>query len=91
MNTTTLTIPITDARNKIGRLTDRLDKTKSVLLTKRGRPQAILIGIDYWNRIAKQLDLLTQKTFINKKLMPFTREFGSQEIKEWLEEDENLS
>lgn len=80
-------IPLTDARAQIGSLTDALDDLKAVLLTKRGRPQAILVDTDYWEKITNQLNILTRKTYIKKELLPFTREFTDNEIETWLKED----
>jgi prevent-host-death family protein len=81
-------IPLTDARAQIGSLTDALDELKAVLLTKRGRPKAVLVATDYWEKIINQLSVLTQKTYIKKSLLPYTREFADDEINAWLKEDE---
>jgi len=80
-------MPLTDARAQIGNLTDALSDLKTVLLTKRGRPQAVLVDTDYWKKVINQLNILTQKTYIKKELLPFTREFKDKEIETWLKED----
>lgn len=85
---TNTVIPLADARAEIGKITDRLEELKTVLLTKRGRPKAVLVDVGYWRKIVKQLEVLTRKTFITKELLPFTREFSDQEIEEWLKEDQ---
>ncbi|GAI34848.1 unnamed protein product [marine sediment metagenome] len=83
----TTIIPLADARAEFGKLTDRLEKLKTVLLTKRGRPKAVLVDVDYWEKVMRQLGLLTRKTYISKDLLPYTREFSDAEINEWLKED----
>ncbi len=80
-------VPLTDARAQIGSLTDALVELKTVLLTKRGRPKAVLVATDYWEKITSQLEILTQKTYIKKDLLPLTREFTDNEIETWLKED----
>lgn len=84
----TLVIPLSDARADISSLTDRPAKLKTVLLTKRGRPKAVLVDVGYWNKVVNQLGVLTKRTYIKKELLPFTRDFSSQEISEWLKEDQ---
>lgn len=81
-------VPLADARAEIGRLTDKLKEFKTIILTKRGRPKAVLVEVDYWEKILKQLQVLTTKTFIKKDLLPYTREFSNQEISDWQKEDQ---
>lgn len=81
-------IPLSDARAQISDLTNRLADIKTVLLTKRGRPKAVLVDIDYWQKVVRQLSFLTRKTYLKKELAPFTRAFSDQETTTWLKEDE---
>lgn len=81
-------MPLTDVRAGIGKITDNLKDLQTVFLTKRGRPKAVLVDFAYWKKILEQLAVLTEKTFIKKDLLPFTRQFSDREIDEWLKEDQ---
>lgn len=80
-------IPITQARSKLGDLAGRVSGDNYIVLTKGGSPQAALVDIDYLMRLQKDVEKMYKKTFIDPKLLPYTREFSDKEIKEWEEED----
>lgn len=80
-------IPVTKARSKLGELTDKVSKDSYIVLTKGGSPKAALVNIEYLETLQKDLQKFYQKTFIDPKLLPFTREFQDKEIREWQKED----
>jgi len=80
-------IPITQARGKLGDLTKRVSGKNYVILTKGGQPEAALVDVKYLAKLEKEVEKIYQKTFIDPQLLPLTREFTSQEIKDWQKED----
>lgn len=58
-----------------------------IVLTKDGSPKAALVDISYLTNLEKQVRKIYRKTFINPKLLKYTREFTDEEIKEWEKED----
>ena len=88
MNTASVNIiPVTKARNKLGSLAEKVRGENYVVLTKGGNPKAALVDINYLTRLEQDLKNIYQKTFINPKLLPYTREFTRSEIKAWQKED----
>lgn len=71
-------VPITKARGKLGDLAEKVKGGRYVVLTKGGKPEAALVDVKY----------LYQKTFIDPKLLPLTREFKDKEVADWKKEDE---
>lgn len=80
-------IPLSKARAKLGDLTDKVSGENYVVLTKGGSPKAAIVDIKYLNKLQQQLRSIYQKTYIDPKLIPYTREFSDEEIEEWLKED----
>jgi prevent-host-death family protein len=72
-------LPVSQARNTISDLVE--NPSSPTILTKRGRAKAVLLDIKYWQQLNSLIDQLTQKTFIDPSLLPFTRKFSDQEIK----------
>lgn len=88
MNTSPVNIvPITLARTRLGALTEDATGENYIVLTKGGRAKAALVDINYLTKLQKDIKKIYQKTFIDPKLLPFTREFTSKEINEWSEND----
>lgn len=85
--TPTNIIPITEARSILGDLTEAVKGENYVILTKSGSPKAAIVDIDYLARLEKAVTKIYEKTFIDPKLLPFTREFSSEEIEAWNQED----
>lgn len=81
-------IPITEARTKLGDLTDQLNGEDYIILTKGGSAKAALVDINYLEKLQEEIAKLYQKTFIDLKLLPYTREFSDEEIQTWLKEDQ---
>ncbi|PJE69918.1 hypothetical protein COU97_02650 [Candidatus Shapirobacteria bacterium CG10_big_fil_rev_8_21_14_0_10_48_15] len=81
-------IPVTKARAKLGDLAKKVAGKNYVVLTKGGKPEAALVDIDYLTELEKEVERIYQKTFIDPRLLPLTREFSNQEIKAWLKEDQ---
>ncbi len=79
--------PISQTRGQLGALIDKVGKEKTILITKQGKIKAALIDFEYLKKMQEDLASLYQKTYIDKKLLPYTRIFSDKEIKEWLEED----
>lgn len=80
-------IPVTSARGKLGDLTEKVSGENYVILTKGGNPKAALVDINYLVKLQQEVKKIYQKTFIDSKLLPFTREFSDEEIKQWAKED----
>lgn len=80
-------IPLTKARAKLGDLASLAKDENYIVLTKGGSPKAALVDINYLNRLQKEVKNIYQKTYIDPKLLPFTREFSDEEIDEWQKED----
>lgn len=71
----------------LGDLTEKVRKDDYIVLTKGGIPTAALVDIEYLNKLEKEVEKIYKKTYIEPKLLPYTRYFGDKEIKEWEEED----
>lgn len=80
-------IPITQARSKLGDLAESVKGGNYVVLTKDGSPTAALVDINYLTRLEQDVEKTYRKTFIDPKLLPYTRKFTADEIAGWLEED----
>lgn len=80
-------LPITEAREKLGNLVNQASGENYIVLTKAGKPKVALVDIAYLERLEAELTKLSQKTFIDPRLLPFTREFTDEEIKTWEQED----
>lgn len=80
-------IPVTRARGKLGDLAESVKGDNYIILTKGGSPAAALVDLDYLTNLEEQVQKTYSKTFIDPKLLPFTRGFSDSEIKEWSEED----
>lgn len=80
-------IPITKARGKLGKLADQAIKDSYIILTKDGSPKAAIVDIQYLTSLENQLRKTYKKTFIDPKLLKYTREFSDEEIKVWEKED----
>lgn len=84
MNISSLNIiPVTQARSKLGDLAEKVSGEQYIILTKGGNPKAALVDIDYLKKLEKDVKRLYQKTFIDNKLLPYTREFTNTEITQW--------
>ena len=84
----TTIIPITKARGKIGNLAEKVSGENYIILTKGGEPKAALVDVSYLNKLESTVKKFYKKTFIDPKLMKYTREFSDEEIEGWLKEDE---
>jgi len=80
-------ISLTEARSKLGYLIKKASGEDYIILTKSGSPEAALVDIEYLMRLQKMVAKIYQKTFIDPKLLPFTRGFSDIEIAEWEKED----
>lgn len=80
-------IPITKARSKLGNLADKVSKENYIILTKDGSPKVALVDISYLTNLENQVKKAYKKTFIDPKLLKYTRKFTDEEIKEWEKED----
>ena len=80
-------IPVSQARAKLGDLLDQTKNDQYFLLTRGGKVKAALVDIDYLEKLQKDLNRLYGKTYIDPKLLPLTREFSDEDIKQWLKED----
>ena len=80
-------ISITEARTKLGVLAERVSKENFIILTKGGVPKATLVDFAYLQKLIAEVRKIYQRTYIDPKLLPLTREFTDNEISEWLRED----
>ncbi len=80
-------IPITKARSKLGDLAEKVAGENYIVLTKDGSPKAALVDISYLVSLEKDVKNIYKKTFIDKELLKYTRDFSDEEIKQWLDED----
>ncbi len=80
-------IPITKARGKLGDLAEKVTGENYVVFTKGGNPKAALVDINYLNKLQKVVRNIYQKTFIDPRLLKYTREFTDEEIAQWGKED----
>lgn len=84
----TTIIPITKARGKLGDLAQKVSGEDYVILTKGGLPKAALVDVSYFEKLQKDVKKIYQKTYIDPKLVKYTRKFSDKEIEEWQKEDE---
>lgn len=80
-------IPITRARSKLGDLAEKVSGGTYIILTKDGSPKVALVDIDYLAKLEGEVKRLYQQTFIDPKLLKYTRKFDVGEIRQWQEED----
>ena len=80
-------IPITKARGKLVDLAGKVKGEQYIILTRGGKPEAALVEIEYLARLEAEVAKFYQKTFIDPKLLPLTREFTEKEMAEWEQED----
>lgn len=80
-------IPVTAARGRLGDLTELVADGQYIVLTKGGKPKAAIVDITYLEKLQNDLKKFYQKTYIDKTLLPFTREFSKAEAEEWFKED----
>jgi len=83
----TTIIPITKAREKLGDLAEKVSGENYIILTKGGSPKAALVDLSYLTRLEKDVKRIYGKTFIDPKLLKYTRIFTDEEIAEWLKTD----
>lgn len=89
MNTSSIDIiPITKARSKLGDLTKKVSGEDYIILTRGGNAEAALVDIDYLRKLEREIKAFYKKTFIDPKLLPYTRVFSKGEISEWQKEDQ---
>lgn len=85
--TSTNIIPVTEARSTLGDLTEVVKGENYIVLTKGGNPKAALVDINYLETLQEEVSKFYNKTYIDPKLLPYTREFSAGEVKEWQKED----
>jgi len=89
MNDATLSIiPISKARAQLGNLAEKTRGENYVVLTRGGEPKVVLVDFNYLINLQKAVQAIYQKTYLDPKLLPYTREFSDSEIAEWLKEDQ---
>lgn len=81
-------VPLTKARSQLGVLADQIGDDQVIILTKGGSPKAALVDLRYLTTLQKTAEKLTHRTFLDSKLLPYTREFFDKEISEWEQEDQ---
>jgi len=81
-------IPLSEARGKLGELTDRIKDDQFIVFTKGGKPKAALVDINYLQKLEADVVQMYGKTFINPSLLPYSREFTDEELAVWQKEDQ---
>ena len=82
-------LPVTKARGELGKLVDQTGRKKYFVLTKSGVPKAVIVSFDYLMNLQETVGKIYQRTYLDLKLLPYTREFSQEEIDEWLAEDKS--
>ena len=80
-------IPVSQARSKLGDLTDLVSGENYIVLTKGGNPKAAIVDIKYLSTLQNELSRFYKKTFIDPALVSYTREFSDDEVEQWQKED----
>lgn len=83
----TTIIPITKARGRLGDLADGVKEDQVIILTKGGSPAVALVNPQYLAKLQATAEKLTNRTFLDPKLLPYTRLFSDKEIAQWEAED----
>lgn len=81
-------IPVSQARSKLSDLVNKASGEDYFLLTRGGKPKVALVDVKYLEKLQQGIKKIYQKTYINPKLLPLTREFSDEEINAWLKEDQ---
>lgn len=81
-------IPVTQARSRLGDLAEKVIGEDYVVLTKGGVPKAALVDVKYLFKLQKAVASIYKKTFIDPKLLKYTRLFSQSEIESWQKEDQ---
>lgn len=81
-------LPVTKARERLGKLADEVVGEKYVVLTKGGRPRVAVVDWEYFEELKQEVQKIYGQTFIDPATLPYTREFSDKEVKEWQEEDQ---
>lgn len=81
-------IPITQARSKLGDLAEGVSGEDYVILTKGGLPEAVIVDYNYIQDLEARVRKIYANTFIDPKLVKYTRIFSDKEVKEWVKEDQ---
>lgn len=80
-------LPISQARSRLSSLVRQVKGEEYFLLTKGGKPAAAVVDVDYLTKLQKDSSAAFEKTFVDPKLLPLTREFSNSEIIRWEKED----
>lgn len=83
----TTIIPITKARGELGDLAESVKRDQIVILTKGGSPAVALVNPQYLAKLQATVEKLTHRTFLDPKLLPYTRLFSDEETAQWETED----
>jgi prevent-host-death family protein len=81
-------IPITEARSQLGILANQVVPGRNIILTKGGKPKVALVDVNYLKRLEESMAALYQQTYVDPKLLPYTRVFSDQEIEKWAQTDQ---
>ena len=81
-------IPITKAREQLGDLAGKASWENYFVLTKGGEPEVALVDYKYLLDLENKVKRIYQKTYIDPKLLTYTRKFSQKEIDEWQKEDQ---
>jgi PHD/YefM family antitoxin component YafN of YafNO toxin-antitoxin module len=80
-------VPISQARSQLGQLATKVSGNSYITLTKGGKAKAALVDFNYLKKLESTTEKLLQKTFIEPKLVKYTRNFTNKEIKDWEQAD----
>lgn len=79
-------IPFTEARNKLSDLVDRVRKEQFFIISKQNRQKAVLVDIDYFQSLQKELEqerLVQIEETLRSKFQKYTRKIkGGKKLTE---------
>lgn len=91
MNTKT-TVPISEARNKIFKITDDVQKTGArYVITEKGRPKAVIMSADEFDSWQETLEVMRDFPDIEKDIKETDRAVKSGEYRKWSSLDDIMA
>ena len=81
-------ISVTETRDNIKDIVDRVKDDGAIYyLTRRGKPEAVLVSNEVWRDLNKRISDTYSKTFINPRFDSEVRYFTDEEIAQWEKDD----
>ena len=88
---TKTTLPISEARKKIFKIAEKVQKPAThYTLTEKGRPKAVIISAEEFESWQETLEVMREFPNLNKEIKEIDRAVKSGEYKKWTTLDELL-